>query len=124
MDTQKKMLGSDVILQKKKLMIETLKSTAGIVTPASEKCGVARSSHYKWMNEDEEYKRQVLDISDLALDLAESSLVQQIQDKNTTATIFYLKTKGKKRGYVEGHVVNPNRMERPNIVFKPREKKD
>jgi hypothetical protein len=47
------------------------------------------------------FKRKVDDISNIALDFAESQLHKQIGDQNTSATIFYLKTKGKKRGYVE-----------------------
>ena len=39
----------------------------------------------------------------VALDMAESQLHKQILGGNTSATIFYLKTKGKNRGYVERH---------------------
>ena len=40
-------------------------------------------------------------MQNVALDFAESQLHKQIQDNSTSATIFYLKTQGKKRGYVE-----------------------
>jgi hypothetical protein len=53
------------------------------------------------LSEDEDFANQVKDIENIALDFAESQLHQQIGNNNTTATIFYLKTKGKKRGYIE-----------------------
>ena len=37
----------------------------------------------------------------MALDFAESQLHKQIQNGEVSSTIFYLKTKGKKRGYIE-----------------------
>ena len=44
---------------------------------------------------------EVEDIENIALDFAESQLHKQIGDGNSTATIFFLKTKGRGRGYVE-----------------------
>ena len=85
----------------KKAMIEALEKSLGVVTSACKSVGIARQTHYTWMREDEEYKDAVDAIGDVALDFAESQLHKQIQDGNSTATIFYLKTKGKKRGYVE-----------------------
>lgn len=82
-------------------MIEALEKSLGIVTTACKSVGISRQTHYEWMKEDAEYRSQVDGISDIALDFAESKLHKQIENNDTTATIFYLKTKGKKRGYVE-----------------------
>ena len=85
----------------KKAMIEALEKSLGIVTTACKSVGISRNTHYTWVKDDEVYRGQVEGISDLALDFAESKLHKQIESGDTTATIFYLKTKGKKRGYVE-----------------------
>jgi hypothetical protein len=86
---------------KKKAMIDALVKTLGIVTLACKEVGIARQTHYAWYKEDDEYKTAVEDVLDVALDFAESKLHKQIDKEDTTATIFYLKTKGKKRGYIE-----------------------
>ena len=86
---------------KKESMIKALEQSLGIVTVACKKAEIPRSTFYKWLNEDEEFKKQVIDIENIALDFAESQLHKQISDNSTSATIFYLKTKGKKRGYIE-----------------------
>ena len=104
---------------KKNAMLKALESTLGVVTSACEVVGIDRRTHYRWMNEDEAYRVQVESLTDLAVDFAESQLFElikgahrevstpdgeviRIQDApNTSATIFYLKTRGKKRGYVE-----------------------
>ena len=82
-------------------MIKALEQSLGIVTVACKKADIPRSTFYKWLKEDEEFKKQVIDIENIALDFAESQLHKQISDNSTSATIFYLKTKGKKRGYIE-----------------------
>lgn len=85
----------------KKEMLEALEKSLGIVTTACKSAGIMRSTHYEWYKEDEEYKAAVDSIADIALDFAESQLHKQIQNGEVTSTIFFLKTKGKKRGYVE-----------------------
>ena len=86
---------------KKRAMIKALNDTLGVVTTACEAVGLARSTHYKWLKEDPDYKEAVEDTSEIALDFVESQLFDQIRNGGAAQTIFYLKTKGKKRGYVE-----------------------
>jgi len=85
----------------KAAMLEALEKSLGIVTSARKSVGISRNTHYTWLKQDDIYKEAVEDIENIALDFAESQLHKQIKDGNTAGTIFYLKTKGKKRGYVE-----------------------
>ena len=85
----------------KKALIEALEKSLGIVTTACKKVGIGRTTFYNYYNDDSEFKAQVDDIANMSLDFAESKLLEQIKENSTAATIFYLKTKGKKRGYVE-----------------------
>jgi biotin synthase-related radical SAM superfamily protein len=92
----------------KKAMIEALEQSLGIVTTACKKVGISRKTHYEWYNNDEEYKQAVEDIAEIAIDFAESQLHKQIKEGNQSSTIFYLKTKGKKRGYIEAQEFKVN----------------
>jgi hypothetical protein len=87
--------------QHKRAMLDALEKSLGVVTAACKAVGIGRTTHYLWMQEDAEYKAAVDGLSDVALDFAESQLHKQIKEGNSTATIFFLKTKGKKRGYIE-----------------------
>ena len=82
-------------------LIESLAKSLGVVTSACKGANCSRETFYKYCKEDPQFKSKVDDIGNITLDFAESQLHKQIMDGNTTATIFYLKTKGKKRGYVE-----------------------
>lgn len=85
----------------KKAMLEALEKSLGVVTQAAKLAGISRMQHYEWMKEDENYKASVESISDIAIDFAESQLHKQIASGEVSSTIFFLKTKGKKRGYIE-----------------------
>lgn len=86
---------------KKEAMLEALERSLGIVTTACNAIGINRSTHYDWMRKDAEYKQAVKSIEDRTLDFAESHLHKLIKEGNPAATIFFLKTKGKGRGYIE-----------------------
>jgi len=87
--------------QHKKAIIEALEKSLGVVTTACKTVGIGRTTFYGWLQDDPEFAKEVDDIQNIALDYAESQLHKQIGKGNTSATIFYLKTKGKKRGYIE-----------------------
>jgi hypothetical protein len=85
----------------KKALVEALEKSLGVVSTACKAAGISRDTHYRWLKEDPDYKAQVEELSEVAIDFAESHLHKLIKDGNPAATIFFLKTKGKNRGYVE-----------------------
>ena len=85
----------------KKALLQSLEKSLGVVTTACKAVGLHRATFYTYYNEDEQFKAKVDELENMALDFAESQLHKQKGDGSTSATIFYLKTKGKKRGYVE-----------------------
>lgn len=104
---------------KKNDVIQALEECRGIVTEACRKAGIARSTYYLWIEQDPEFKAAAEDVQEQAIDYVEGQLFKKItgvtlgkydengelqvfdQPPSDTAIIFYLKTKGKKRGYIE-----------------------
>jgi len=86
---------------KKEAMLEALEKSLGIVSTACKMVDLGRTTHYQWIKEDADYKKAVDSIQDSVLDFAESHLYKLVKEGNPAATIFFLKTKGKKRGYIE-----------------------
>lgn len=104
----------------KKALLEALEKSLGVVTTACKQVGIGRTTFYEYINKDDKFAKEVADIQNIALDFAESQLHKQIQDGNTSATIFYLKTKGKKRGYVErSEIVHDGAIKSTLIEWKP-----
>lgn len=92
---------ADKIGHTKKAIIEALYNSLGVVTTACEKVGIARSTFYEYCSADPDFKAAVDGIEDVAIDFVESQNYKLIKEGNPAATIFYLKTKGRKRGYTE-----------------------
>ena len=57
--------------------------------------------YYYWYNKDKAFKEAADNTVESQIDIVEASLFKQISEGNTTAIIFFLKTKAKHRGYVE-----------------------
>ena len=87
--------------QTKKALLEALEKSLGIVTTACKIVGINRTTFYQYLKDDADFAQAVKEIEEVTLDFAESQLHKQIKEGNTPATIFYLKTKGKRRGFVE-----------------------
>lgn len=100
---------------KKKQMIEALKKTLGNVSAACGQVGISRNTHYDYLKRFPEYKEEVESISEMAIDFVEGKLFESINNGSDTAIIFYLKTKGRSRGYIEKH---ENVVEYKQPIFK------
>lgn len=87
--------------KRKAAMLAALEKSAGIVSTASANCGISRRTHYEWLKDDPDYKAAVDDLQNIMIDKAETTLLNAIDSGDITATIFLLKTLGKRRGYSE-----------------------
>ena len=85
----------------KKRMIDALCLSYGVVTSACNAADIPRSTFYNWLQTDPDFKAAVADVNDIAIDFVEGKLYEKIKAGDTIATIFYLKSKAKQRGYVE-----------------------
>ena len=82
-------------------LLKALEKHLGIISTACKEVGCSRRTFYDLLEEDEEFKENYEELSEVSLDFVESKLHELIRQENPTAIIFYLKTKGKKRGYTE-----------------------
>ena len=112
----------------KKKFLPILEFHLGNITSACNQMNISRGTFYDWVNNDDDFKKQVDEIGEIALDFVESKLFQKIdgihsktddgivykKEPDTTAIIFYLKTKGRKRGYIERTEIELN-DKRPDL---------
>jgi len=76
-------------------------TSGGIVATVAQRLGVSRETVYKYSRRWETVKQALDDEREMMLDITENKLFAQIHKENMTAIIFYLKTQGKHRGYIE-----------------------
>ena len=101
----------------KSAMLQALEKSLGVVTVAAKNAGIDRTTHYRWLRKDKEYKKQVEDLRNIKLDFLESKLHEQVQNDNVTALIFALKTQGKSRGYVESQDISISQSDKKPSWF-------
>lgn len=87
--------------ERQELFLTHFRESHGIVSYACQKVGITRACYYKWKESDPGFKERADEIEEETIDNVESKLYEAIDKGDLTAIIFYLKTKGKKRGYVE-----------------------
>ena len=79
---------------------EAIVKAFGNLSTAAKSLQVERATLYAWI-EAEGLEESVMEGRNRRLDFAESMLDKGMKDGNMTAIIFYLKTQGKSRGYIE-----------------------
>ena len=102
---------------KKETFLAALLSSDGNISKACGQTNISRTTIYDWIKKDDKFQEKVSYVNEELLDMAEDQLLTMIRKGNLTATIFYLKTKGQARGYIEKQYVQQTQMTMPIKVF-------
>lgn len=86
---------------KQKKFLEVLRGLALNISAACDSCNIGRTTYYDWYNGNAKFKQEVDNLSESLIDIAESKLMNNILAGKEASVFFFLKTKGKKRGYIE-----------------------
>jgi len=93
---------TEISLQNKKAaFVEAMQQTLGNISESCRRVGIVRQTYYNWCASDPDFKIQCNSVNEMVLDWVESELYKRIKEGNPACTIFFLKTKGKNRGYIE-----------------------
>ena len=102
---------------RKNAFVDILRANGGNIKQSCIKANMGRSTYYGWIDDDKEFENEVRDVNEELLDFTESQLMKHITKGNLTAIIFYLKTKGQSRGYIEKQYINQKQMTTPIKIF-------
>lgn len=103
-------------LHKQKLL-EALEKSLGIVTAACKEVGISRDRFYTYYNTDEDFRKAVDDIQEITLDFAENQLLKKIREGSERSILFYMKYRGRKRGYNDTMDITSGGEAIKNITF-------
>lgn len=88
--------------KRKAAFLEALERSLGIKTPALKACGnLSPETVRQWCEKDPAFARKMESINAVCGDFVETKLLEKVKKGDTTAIIFYCKTKLKERGYTE-----------------------
>ena len=99
----------------KAALLVALEKSLGIVTPACNQVKISRDRFYTYYNEDPEFKKAVDDIQGIQLDFVENQLFRKIKDGSERSILFYMRYKGRKRGYSDELQINSNNISEISI---------
>jgi hypothetical protein len=85
----------------KERMLTALRKHLGLIFYAATEAGISRQTHYNWLNDDSDYRKQVGVIAKNTGDFVERKAFELVKNGSVPMTIFILKTKLKDRGYQE-----------------------
>lgn len=89
------------LTKKQKQFLELLENNAGNISKTCKASNIGRTTFYDWSKQSEHFKKEYENVMENLIDEVESSLMTNIKKGDTIATIFFLKTRGKSRGYIE-----------------------
>jgi hypothetical protein len=106
------------------ILKKELKKTHGIMAHAAKNLGVTRVAVFRYIERHPELKEELMQQRETIVDLAETKLIDKLEEGSDWAIKYTLSTLGKKRGFVERtENANVNINLEPEWTEEEREKK-
>jgi len=86
---------------KKRILLENFYQNLGNISYLCQQIKISRKTYYEWLKKDAVFAEEIYLQEEALIDYGESQLFKLMNSDNPAAVIFFLKTKGKDRGYVE-----------------------
>lgn len=94
---------------------QALRKSNGIIAQAARELGCERQTVYNYISRYATVKAAYEEAVESTLDMAEAKLLEQIEAGDPQQVRFYLRTKGKHRGYTER--TKDREEDQPYVVF-------
>ena len=99
---------------------KALTENRGLVTYAAKALGSSFDNLNRYIKANPKLEKLIEALQERRLDFAESKLDSLIDKEDKTAIIFFLKTRGKKRGYIEDEKMDLSKLSQPiTFIYQP-----
>jgi hypothetical protein len=100
-------------------LTKRIEDAKGNIAAVARAYGVSRGTVYNWIDASAGCRQALDDARETMLDNAESILYKKVLEGSTPELLFFLKTQGKQRGYVErGEITGADGSDiRINVVY-------
>jgi hypothetical protein len=110
-------MGARSISNKK--ILEAIRDNHGYISAVAEALKISRRTIYNRLQKSAAMRQAREDIDEELLDRAEIKLQQKIASEDLGAIIFFLKCKGKGRGYIEQQKISVDANVKNAVKFEP-----
>jgi predicted transcriptional regulator len=85
----------------KEKLLKAIKGSFGIKVNIANKLGCSRPTVDNWLKKDEDVRKAYESELENTIDKVENQLIQNISNGDNTALLFFLKCKGRQRGWID-----------------------
>jgi hypothetical protein len=107
-------------LKEKQLQfISAYQASLAIIKDACEAVGITRQTYYRWIKDNDKFRAACKIVEEEQIDIVESAFMKNVISGDSKSQMFYLRTKGRKRGYVTDEIEVKDPFE--GLKYTPRE---
>ena len=89
------------VKRRQQAFLEAYDKSLSNISVACKTIGISRNTFYEWLKKYPEFNAKITEFDEGIIDFAETMLMKNIREQKEASIFFFLKTKGKSRGYIE-----------------------